>query len=253
MEKICTDTRDVLELPFINTLVCMFREQLWRTDQWVLRLTSSTTASSEDKLWLLGRSIVPFVSRTVTWNDPEPAKTSVKIKSLATVTVMAATVQWTEIAPIIEIFLAALRKVAVVRGAEMVVGMQQSCGHIIDVLTLTGGEDDGEVDHHTPRGKASDVNSHPAGIHHGLHLWGESLVDLLATKAKAQNNDSEVFVGLAAGVVQISSEPNVGESRCGVESLSVYKGQMYLVLFPAYQSAVHVTSGLCDDLIPGVG
>lgn len=42
-------------------------------------------------------------------------------KSLATVTVMAATVQWTEMAPIIEIFLAALRKVAVVTGAEMVV------------------------------------------------------------------------------------------------------------------------------------
>lgn len=60
-------------------------------------------------------------------------------------------------------------------------GMQQSCGHIIDVLALTGGEDDGEVDHHAPRGKASDVDSHPAGIHHGLHLWRQTLVDLLAT------------------------------------------------------------------------
>lgn len=48
----------------------------------VLRLTSTTTASSEDKLWLLGRSIVPFVSRTVTWNDPEPVKTSVMMSYL---------------------------------------------------------------------------------------------------------------------------------------------------------------------------
>lgn len=41
-------------------------------------------------------------------------------------------------------------------------GMQQSCRHITDVLALIGGKDDGEVDHHTSRGKTSDLDSHLA-------------------------------------------------------------------------------------------
>ena len=41
-------------------------------------------------------------------------------------------------------------------------GVQQSIGHIADVLALTWSEDDGEVDHHAPRGEACDLNSHVA-------------------------------------------------------------------------------------------
>lgn len=41
-------------------------------------------------------------------------------------------------------------------------GVQHSCGYITVVLAFTGDEGDGEVDHHTPWRKASDLDSHLA-------------------------------------------------------------------------------------------
>lgn len=41
-------------------------------------------------------------------------------------------------------------------------GAQYSCRRSTDILALTGDEGDGEVDHHTARGDASDFNSHLA-------------------------------------------------------------------------------------------
>lgn len=68
-------------------------------------------------------------------------------------------------------------------------GVQQSCRHITDVLALTGGEDDGEVDHHTPLREASDHDSHLAGIHQGLHLCRQRLVDLVVTKQTSPQSE----------------------------------------------------------------
>lgn len=54
----------------------------------------------------------------------------------------------------------------------------QSCRHITGILTLTGVQDNDEVDQHTARGEASDFNSHRVP-----HLWRQRPVDLLVRGA----------------------------------------------------------------------
>lgn len=136
-------------------------------------------------------------------------------------------------------------------------GAQQSCRHITDVLAFTGCNEDDEVDHHTPRGEACDFNSHLAWIDQVLHLLRQRLVDLPPPQIIRILTDEliklinslkwiclqyvkhmyllykarrEVFVELAAGVLQISSEVDVGKSCCGIKSLSIYK-EKSLILY----------------------